>query len=331
MYDKSVLVSIVIPIYNVENYLDKCIESVVEQSYKNLDIILVDDGSTDSSREIRDLWETKDERIKVIHKKNGGLSSARNTGINIAIGEYIAFIDSDDYIDSEYVTRLLNKMIETNSDIVCCGYYEIVDGKTTVPNKRLICGEYEKKEALERLLKWDIQDYAWNKLYRRVLFSQIRYPNGRNFEDMATTYKTFLKANKVCVVNDRLYNYLIRKGSISNTEDYVKHIKDMWDTIETYNERISEISVVYPEFKILTIEQMMDRIDFFLNTAICKDTEKLASKIKNYVKPYVKSLWGSNCVSMKRKFKIFMMYMCPRQYISIKLRIREKSSGKQNE
>lgn len=324
MHNDNIVISIVVPVYNVEIYLDKCIKSIVGQSYRNLEIILVDDGSTDNSLNICNFWIDKDERIKIIHKKNGGLSSARNAGIDIATGDYIAFVDSDDYIDNEFVAKLLNKMLETDSDIVCCGYYEIINGERNISNKKLICGEYTKKEALEMLIKWDIQDYAWNKLYRRSLFENIRYPEGRNYEDMATTYKIFLKANKVTVIGEKLYNYLIRKGSISNTDNNKRYIKDMRDTIEIYNERIGNISLVYSEFKILTIEQMMDRIDFFLNIATLEDVVDMSSRISRYVKPYVKLLCNSREVPIKRKFKIFIMYAFPKQYINFKLRIGDR-------
>lgn len=317
MSEIDLLISIVVPVYNVEGYLEFCIKSILSQSYKQIELILVDDGSPDKCPSICDDWAYRDSRIKVIHKKNGGLSSARNSGIEIARGDYIAFIDSDDYVDSEFITKMVNAIINTKSDIVCCGYYEVINSKNKIPDKKLIPGEFTGEIALKQLLDCTIQDYAWNKLYKMSLFSEIRYPDDRNFEDMATIYKTFLRARKVTVINERLYYYLIREGSISNTLNINRYLSDMFDTILTYIERIDEISIVYSIFRIQTIDQMMDRIDYFLNLPGDKTSYNL-NDIARFVKPYYKEYLISKKTSLKRKLKMLMMHYMPIIYVKIK-------------
>ena len=190
-------ISVVVPIYNVEKYLEKCIKSILNQTYNNLEIILVNDGSTDNCLNICKKFEKIDKRIFVINKENGGLSEARNYGIDKATGKYITFVDSDDYIDEDYLEFLYKNLIINNCDISICNpriVYE--DGgksrtlyKYCFPQNIVLEGE----KALEMMLyqkKFD--NSAWGKLYKINLFDEIRYPVGKLYEDIATTYKTFL-------------------------------------------------------------------------------------------------------------------------------------------
>lgn len=217
---ESEKISLIVPVYNVEKYLRKCINSILYQTYQNLEIILVDDGSKDKSGEICDEFKNIDDRIIVIHKKNGGLSDARNAGIEIATGKYLGFIDSDDYVQNDMYEYLYKLLRENNADISICDYMVVHENQKVtlrdIPSKIQI---YNKKEAIKEILKRNkIQDYAWNKLYKLELFKDVKYPIGRKMEDLGTTYKLFDSANKIVVGNQKKYFYLQRNGSIVNNK-----------------------------------------------------------------------------------------------------------------
>lgn len=234
--DNLSLISIIVPVYNVSNYLDNCIKSIINQTYKNIEIILVDDGSTDDSSNICDKYLKKDKRIKVIHKSNGGLSSARNIGIVNSNGEYITFIDSDDYVEKEYVEVLYKNIIKYSSDI-SIGSHKVIyeSGKIIYKSNNL---EYSctPKETLKNMLYDNgIDVSAWAKLYKRELFKSIRYPEGRLFEDAATTYKLIDKSKKISVNLKPIYNYTIRKDSITGESFTLKKLDLIKSTIEMCN------------------------------------------------------------------------------------------------
>lgn len=210
------LISIVVPIYNVEKYLTRCIDSILVQTYSNIEILLIDDGSTDKSSQICDKYMKKDRRIKVIHKSNGGLSDARNVGINMAKGKYLAFIDSDDSIEKDMVEYLFALIIKFNTKMSVCSHNIIFDEGKRI--KRLGNGKEEKltaKECIKKMLYHkDVDTSAWAKLYSRDLFDNIRYPKGLLFEDIGTTYKFFLKSKFIACGYIGKYNYYVRKNSI---------------------------------------------------------------------------------------------------------------------
>ncbi len=211
------LVTVIIPVYKVENYIHKCMESVLSQSYENLEIMLVDDGSPDICGKICDEYALKDKRVRVIHKENGGLSSARNAALDVMTGDWVVCIDSDDYVHRDYVKNLYEAAVRNNADISICSHYQEKGDKLSI--SEIIIDEekcYEKMEALKKLVQDDeIKNYAWGKLYRAGLFDGVRYPNGRNYEDIATTYYLFDKAEKIVKIPSYLYYYLIRDDSIS--------------------------------------------------------------------------------------------------------------------
>ena len=210
------LVSIIVPVYNVRDYVDKCLESLIYQSYENVEIIVIDDGATDDSGEICDKLAKSDKRIEVFHKKNGGLSSARNYGIKKAKGKYVCLVDSDDYVEKGFVKALVEESVRSNADIVVCGYND------EVPMSRTMTG---KEAAVDLLTKQNnMEIIAWNKLYKRELFDDIVYPEGENYEDNLTTYKLLSKARKVTYVQKSLYVYCEREGSITNNDEKEKKL-----------------------------------------------------------------------------------------------------------
>lgn len=214
---KNDLISVIVPVYKVEKYLEKCIESIIKQTHTNLQIILVNDGSPDNCGKICDEYAKKDSRIEVIHKINGGLSDARNVGINRANGRYIGFVDSDDYVKEDMYEKLINLIKEYDADISICNLYDVIDGKEYVRNKDNGIHEYSRIDILkEILLDKNIQSYAWNKLYKKELFDEIKYPIRKKYEDIGTTFYVFEKCNKIVVTSEPEYYYLKRSDSLVN-------------------------------------------------------------------------------------------------------------------
>ena len=223
MQHKSPLVSVIVPVYNVEVYLEKCLQSIIGQRYENLEILLVNDGATDSSGEICQKYANIDNRIKLFNKQNGGLSDARNFALDRATGQYYTFVDSDDYIHENMYATMLALITEEKADIAICGHY-VVDGEKliAVRNERQII-TYTGEEALLLLLKDEqVNSFAWDKLYRSTLFEDIRYPVGRIFEDTATTYKIFDLANRIVRQDIPFYYYVRRKSSLSGAKSLKK-------------------------------------------------------------------------------------------------------------
>lgn len=239
------LISVIAPVYKVEKYLEKCIESIVNQTYRNLEIVLIDDGSPDNCPAICDNWSKKDNRIKVIHKKNGGLSDARNAGMEISTGEYIAFVDSDDWIESHYIEYLYQAIQETNAEISACEVREVIDGEAAEPvlDEPLVFRENSPKEAIEELLKGcGFRAVAWNKLYKRSLLEGERFEVGRLHEDEFFSYRILDKASVLAFVDIPLYNYRQRLGSIMTTFT-VYHL----DALDAYLCRLKLLERKYPD------------------------------------------------------------------------------------
>lgn len=209
------IISVVVPVYNVEKYLEKCLNSILEQTYKNFEVILVDDGSSDCCFNICEQYAKKDTRIKAFHKKNGGLADARNYGIKRAIGNYITFIDSDDFVKKEYLEFLLSLLEKHNADISMCGNFRYWEGKKVKSVKKVEVRVFSGLEAVENLLyQKNIENSAWGKLYKRELFDNIQYPKGKLYEDLGTTYKIIFNAERVVWSSIQKYFYLQRESSI---------------------------------------------------------------------------------------------------------------------
>ena len=239
--DSNQLVSVIIPVYNVASYLREALDSVIHQTYTNLEIIIIDDGSTDGSGRICDEYAGKDCRIRLIHQENMGLSAARNAGLDIMTGDVIAFLDSDDAYCPEYIEIMLAAMNRENADIAACRIivYETVgkmnetgDGKTSL---RIQQGKYDRINALRALADKKINQGIWNKIYRKELWKDIRFPEGYVYEDIAVTYQLINLCQKVYILDRPLYMYRRRAGSISDIKSS-KNIKDYF-TARSYFER----------------------------------------------------------------------------------------------
>lgn len=210
------LVSVIVPIYNTESYLNDCLDSVISQTYDNIEVILVDDGSTDNSREIALEYRNMDRRIKYFYKENGGLSSARNKGIEECKGEYLFFLDSDDMLVSNAVSRLVEIAIGTGSEIVCGKVQKFLDGKN-VSKKHSIRASYQIFNATEALLQLfyrQIQGYACGKLFLKSVFAGVKFPEGKLYEDLFTIPGVFERANYISTIEDIVLLYRQRSESI---------------------------------------------------------------------------------------------------------------------
>lgn len=218
------VISVIVPVYNVEPYLHKCLDSVVNQTYENLEILIVDDGSTDESGRICDEY-TKDVRVKVFHTENRGLSAARNLGLDNANGDWIGFVDSDDWIEPDMYEVLLKSAMETGADVVECGIFIKYPDRTERHKRynRVLTGS----EAIRALLEEELSENAWNKLWKKSCFKSIRFPEGRIFEDIATTYKIYKGINRLSSIKAEKYHYEQREGSLSRKKT-MKNLSDFW-------------------------------------------------------------------------------------------------------
>ena len=234
-------ISIIIPVYNAEIYLNKCIKSITEQTYKNLEIILVNDGSTDSSGKICDEWKEKDNRIKVIHQQNKGVSTARNTGLENSTGEWITFSDNDDYMDSDLIENLYRSAIKRNADISVGGFWiQTFLGEIYYATDEEFVTDSE--EMIERLYTGKEQTFVWWKLFKIYLFDDISFPDGKVGEDMAVLYKLLDKAEIISNIDKAGYHWLQRGSSLGHK----KFNKDKLAVIEFIEDAEKLVENKYP-------------------------------------------------------------------------------------
>ena len=242
-------ISIIVPVYKVEAYLDRCVESIVNQTYTNLEIILVDDGSPDNCPAMCDAWAEKDSRIRVIHKENGGLSDARNAGMATARGEYLAFVDSDDWVERDYIDAMYRALKDADADIAACDVRWVweQDKNTIFGPEEISWRPVEVKTALTELVEnRGFRQVAWNKLYKASVFAGEEYPRGRLHEDEFVTYRVLSKCTRLVYVDALLYNYYQRSGSIMQTFS----LKRVVDAMDAYYERMLFFQDAGPEFYI---------------------------------------------------------------------------------
>lgn len=302
--------SVIVPVYKVEPYLDRCVDSIVNQTYTNLEIILVDDGSPDRCPQMCDEWAQRDSRLRVIHKENGGSSDARNVGIAAATGKYLAFVDSDDYIAANMYKTMIAALERTNSDIACCGRY-IVTAET---KKAMHCMDREtvftNTEAIkEMLLGGYIDESPCDKLYRRELFSGIVYPKGETNEDVVVTPRLFDRSSKIVYVGTPLYYYCQNPGSITKSSYsrkkrvVLKHL----DEIKNFLEQVHPDLLVY--FDALQGRYCQSTLYLLLdNKAVYKTYQ---NDYQEFYLRFKKSFRGMNRlvkIDMAEKIKGFLIY-----------------------
>ena len=259
---KDPKISVIVPVYKVEKYFERCVDSIINQTYKNLEIILVDDGSPDLCPVICDKYAEKDSRIIVIHKEHSGVSDARNFGIDAASGEYIAFVDSDDYINENYIEKLSEAMHKDNADISLCSL-SVVDEKgkelfTDISSDSPLSNEViTGREVLERCYGFNGWFYAvlWNKLYKRYIFDTIRFPYGKVHEDEFELHNIMYNCKRVSVINERLINYVRHDSSITKTKNLIKTMnksESLYNRLMFYREKDAGVLIdktAYCSFK----------------------------------------------------------------------------------
>lgn len=306
------LISIIVPIFQVKLYLDRCVESICNQIYSHLEIILVDDGSPDNCPAMCDAWAEKDPRIKVIHKQNGGLSDARNAGLTVASGACIAFVDGDDYVEATYIEDMLACMERTKADIVECGVL-YVDKNAQVLRTRSVPVELtlNRTEALKKLILEDgVYQTVWNKLYRREVIMGLSFEVGRHHEDDFWTYQVFDRSNHMTVLPNLLYNYLQHKNSIMGNGYTLKRL----DGLEARYRRMQYLQK-YEELAALTRQQLlMDCMWHYqctLKYLRKKDQKQALIFIKEIIKSIAPMSREQLTLNMKYKLWFCLFHIAP--------------------
>ena len=300
------LISVIVPVYKVEQYLCRCIDSIIDQSYKNLEIILIDDGSPDKCPQICDSYAQKDQRITVIHKTNEGLSAARNIGLDNIKGEYVTFVDSDDFLHNDFIIRLYFLCSNNNCQIAQCSFEKGEKDELSFFDEKVTIVKYDHNEIF---IHRSFKIIACAKLYKSSLFKGIRFPVGKINEDEFTTYKVVFAADHIILTNEKLYYYYQSQNSIMrNRNNYIK-----LDFIEAYEERVQF-------FRKMNIPQQIDisikelSIRLMLCYIMCKSrrnnlnntTELLQQFKQNYLKVY-----NSKFLHWKEKIILFIFNFLP--------------------
>ncbi len=244
-------VSVIVPVYNVRQYIKEALDSLINQSYRDLEIILVDDGSTDGSGDICDEYQKKDDRILVIHQENGGLSAARNAGLDIMSGDVISFLDPDDAFSSTMIEEMISALQKNNVDIIECKYarynqIELLDEETLVhkiSNTKTKIGKYTNKGAIKCILNDGLAFCVWNKIYKKNIWENVRFPEGQNFEDLYVIIQLLSNAKALFVLDKKLIMYRTRSGSITDTLSY----KNIYDNVNSWSHYVEAVRQLSPE------------------------------------------------------------------------------------
>ena len=299
-------ISIIVPIYNVGKYLPKCIESILNQTFKNFELILVNDGSTDNSGVVCDDYAKKDTRIKIIHKSNGGVSSARNAGLYVAKGEYIGFVDPDDYIDKNMYEKLYRLCIDNNSDIAICRFNREINGKIQNKESTEEIIELNNMEAMNELFKGNLYRFSLcNKLFSKKCFNDVLFPEERIHEDLSTTYKLFANSKKAVYINYCGYIYVRRENSILTSTYNEKRLQAFiaWDEIiefidKNYYEIIEQVIATFTYWCVDNILYILNQVN---NS---KKKNNYLNIIQKYTTKYYIYIKRNNILSRSYKLRI---------------------------
>lgn len=299
------LISVIVPIYNVEQYLCKCIDSIISQTYTNLEIILIDDGSPDNCGDICDQYALKDDRIIVIHQKNGGLSAARNSGIDICKGEYISFVDSDDFVSPFFIEMMYCGLKKFDCEISSLERrMQFIDGQDeTVTFEKnaedYIVEEIIPKEAIRRMMYQQLPNGVQWRLYKKEIFSEIRFPVGWLYEDAATTHKTFMKCKKIALIHADIYAYRLRQNSIIRMKFTSKKLISI-----TIGEQIVKEIREYDEDLYDAACSRAFAINYHVFLQIPLNQPNNLKQVWKIVKRYRKTVVKDKCQLMRKKNKI---------------------------
>ena len=294
-------ISVIVPVYNVEQYLERCVDSIINQTYTNLEIILVNDGSTDNSGKLCDELAKKDERIRVIHKENGGLSDARNRGIEEAESDLVGFIDSDDYIDNDMYEILLKNLNNTDADLSMCALYDVYNNtpEAQVTNKET--WKLSSEQAIKMVMEAKILSVtAVNKLYRKSLFSDLKFEVGKIAEDAFIMVKLLDKCEKIVATNKKKYYYVHRENSITTQKFSTKFL----NVIEAYEQNRNIILEKYPKLKDVAQTRMSWAYFYVLDRLLLDDNyndKELENNLISYLKDHRKDILNDPLFTKGRK------------------------------
>ena len=312
-------ISIIVPVYNVEAYLEKCVESILKQTYTNLEILLVNDGSTDKSGELCDKLALRDHRIRVIHKENGGLSDARNRGIDEASSNLIGFIDSDDYIDEDMYETLYRQMVASKADLSMCGHYDVYH---QIPEKQVAeikTWELMPEEAIKMVMEAKILSVtAVNKLYKKALFEQLRFRIGKIAEDAFIMVDLIHQCSKVVATNEKKYYYVHRENSITTQKFSLKFL----NVIEAYEQNAKIISENYPDLYDVAIMRLNWAYFYVLDRLLVDNDFKdkvLEDRLISYLKKNKKSILMDSRFTRARKMSFLALCLSRKLYLKILL------------
>ena len=305
----STLVSVIIPVYNVEQFLNKCVESVLNQTYKNLEIILIDDGSTDESAEKCDILEKRDERIKVIHKPNGGLSDARNAGLNIATGKYYSFIDSDDFVTDDMIESMLNSAQNHSCEIAICNMIRYSEQSNVKP---FYC-PVDKEQVLmgnKKFLTLN-QPSVCNKLFKAELFEGIRFPKSKYYEDTFVYHELLYRSKNVVLTGKESYWYLERGNSIVGGEQYTDRYFDFIEAVNSRMEFLLQNQVQpYAQEACLSLYAAFSNAEKYIRKSM--DNEKQFKKARQeFDRAYRYLMKCNRGITVKQKIRLVMLKYFP--------------------
>lgn len=303
-------ISIIVPVYNVEAHLRACLDSILAQTFSNFEVLLINDGSTDNSGMICDEYSERDDRVKVIHKNNGGVSSARNAGTKSACGDFIAFVDGDDWLDPDIYSKLYQLCIETNSDISICRLGRQINGQLTHPKEQNeYLQEMDNVEALRQLFRGVLYRFSLcNKLFKKSCFQNILFPEGRIHEDLSTTYKLFANSTKAVYTNYVGYIYVKRENSILTKRFNEKRLDAFigWEEILTFmNKRYPQLS---QEVTNCFAYSCVDNVFYTLNQIVSKKEKvKYLSIIQCCVGKYYQCVMINPSLAIRYKVIIVLL------------------------
>lgn len=309
------LISVIVPVYNVEKYLKKCVDSITSQTYKNLEILLVDDGSTDSSGQICNEFEKNDARIKVIHKKNGGLSDARNAGLDRAKGQYYAFIDSDDYIQDNTIEIMLNAIKKNKSEIAVCNMIRFLEEGETVQfycptNHEVLYQGNQRYKTLN-------QPSVCNKLFEAKLFEGIRFPKGKYYEDTFVYHEVLYRANSIVLTGTDSYWYLSREDSILGQPQYTERYFDFIEAVYKRADFLLKHDVQpYAKEACLSLYAAIANAESNIEENT-KTIEKFLIARKQYTLAYNKLMKTKNQIGIKQKLRLMLLKYFPKLHVKI--------------
>ena len=285
------LICSIVPVYNVKDYVEKCLDSICGQTYKNLEIVVVDDGSTDGSGEICDTYAQKDPRVKDIHRENRGVSAVRNEGLDIALGEYICFVDGDEWIDSDMYEFLYQFLIVNEADISVCSHYIEKPGKRKIKYASDKVLNLIPRDAIRLLAKDDIvRNYLWDKLFKRELFDGLRFPQNTCFEDMAVMYRIFYRARKVVLKSQPKYHYMIRTDSLIGSKYDPNKEYQMFLAVNEQNRFILEKGI-WDKTPIFVILCGIHLIDHIMLVHPSPATEEIIRNVLDTIHQYDETTW----------------------------------------